>query len=67
MTAREAYQAIESRQIWRRNEAWESGWSLPEYHDSRVIMRNRKTGEVAIGKRKARKDGEWGKRISWSV
>lgn len=67
MTAREAYEAIKSRQIWRRNEAWKAGWNLPEYHDSRVVMRNRKTGEVVTGRRKARKDGEWCKRIAWQA
>lgn len=66
MTAREAYQAIKSRQTLARNEAWEDGWLLPEYHDSRVIMRNRRTGEEAVGRRKLRKDGEWGKRVTFA-
>ena len=67
MTAREAYKAITSLQISQRNKAWDDGWELPEYHDSRVVMRNRKTGEVVTGRRKARKDGEWCKRIAWQA
>lgn len=67
MTAREAYKAITSLQISQRNKACDDGWGLPEYHDSTVIMRNRKTGEAATGTRRLRKDCEWGKRVEWNA
>ena len=67
MTAREAYKAITSLQVSQRNKAWDDGWGLPEYHDSRVVMRNRKTGEEATGTRRLRKDGEWSKRVTFAA
>lgn len=67
MTAQEAYKAITSRQINQRNKAWDDGWSLPEYHESTVIMRNRKTCEAATGTRRLRKDGEWSERVAFAA
>lgn len=67
MTAQEAYKAITSRQLHQRDKAWDDGWGLPEYHDSTVIMRNRKTGEAATGTRRLRKDGEWSKRVAFAA
>ena len=67
MTAQEAYKAVTSRQIRPRNEAWADGWRLPEYHESSVVMRNSKTGEVVTGTRRLRKDGEWSKRVTFAA
>lgn len=68
MTAQEAYKAVTSRQIRQRNEAWADGWRLPEYHESSVVMRNCKTGEVATGKRKWSKTADrWSKRVTFAA
>ena len=66
MNAATAYKHIVSKQINRRCDAWEAGWKLPEYHDSRVIMRNTKTGEVVTGTRKwAASADRWSLRVSF--
>lgn len=44
MKASQAYKAITSKQIRLKNDAHADGWSLPEYHGSKVVMNNKKTG-----------------------
>ena len=68
MNAAEAYKASSSPQHSLRNKACDAGWKLPEYHDSHVIMRNTKTGEVVIGTRKwAASADRWSLRVSFSA
>ena len=68
MNAREAYEAATSRQRSRMNAAHADGWALPEYHDGTVIMRNRRTCEVAMGRRRwAASANRWGKRVSFAA
>ena len=66
MKASQAYKAITSKQIRLKNEAHADGWSLPEYHGSKVVMNNKKTGESAVGTRKwSTSANDWGNRVSF--
>ncbi len=68
MTAYQAYQAFQSRQPMRFNEAHGAGWVMPEYHGATVIMRNRKTGETCTGVRTWSKTAnDYGKRVRFSA
>lgn len=67
MKASQAYKALTSKQIRLKNEAHSDGWCLPEYHDSEVIMSNKKTKERVIGTRKwSTSANDWGKRVSFA-
>lgn len=64
MNAAQAYRSIISGQLRRRNDAHADGWCLPEYHESHVIMRNRKTGQEITGLRKwSTSANRWSKRV----
>lgn len=67
MKASQAYKALTSNQIRLKNEAHADGWALPEYHESKVVMSNKKTGESAVGTRKwSTSANDWSRRVSFA-
>lgn len=59
MTARQAYQALTSRQPSRMNEAWNEGWRISAYC-AEVKITNSRTGEEIKGYKVGNS-----KRIQW--
>lgn len=66
MTAREAYKALTIGSLNEGCRARMEGWRVTT-NGAEVSVYNIKTGETLTGRRKLRKDCEWGKRVAWNA
>ena len=65
MNAREAFKALTAGSLSEGCRARAEGWRATA-NGAEVTVRNARTGETLTGRRKLRKDCEWGKRVTWN-